>query len=119
MGFSLSQTGMVRHWLRDRPPGWHGKLAVNALGALLTGVAAVIVTATATKFGEGGWLIVVTLPLLVLGMDRVERAHTPIGARLELGKVPSRPAPHRSLVIVPVSAVSLLTREALSAALPG
>lgn len=115
VGFTLSQTGMVRHWLRDRPPGWRGKLTVNALGALLTGVAAVIVTAT--KFGEGGWLVVVTLPLLVLGMDRVERAYARIGARLELGKVPSRPVPHRSLVIVPVSAVSLLTREALSAAL--
>ena len=115
VGFTLSQTGMVRHWVRDRPPGWRRKLAVNALGALLTGVAAIIVTAT--KFGEGGWLIVVTLPLLVLGMHRVERAYTRIGARLELGKVPSRPVPHRSLVIVPVSGVSLLTREALSAAL--
>ncbi|WIX98398.1 APC family permease [Amycolatopsis mongoliensis] len=115
VGFTLSQTGMVRHWLGARPRGWRGKAALNGSGALLTGLAAIVVTAT--KFGEGGWLVVVALPVLVLAMEWVHRSYRRIGDRLELGRIPSPPRPNRSLVVVPVHTVSLLTRDALAAAL--
>jgi hypothetical protein len=71
VGFTLSQAGMVRHWWTGRPPGWRPRAALNAFGALLTGLAAIVVTVT--KFPEGGWLIVVTMPLLVALMSAVER----------------------------------------------
>ncbi|RSN29175.1 amino acid permease [Amycolatopsis sp. WAC 04169] len=115
VGFTLSQVGMVRHWRRTRPPGWRGKATLNGFGALLTGAAAIVVTTT--KFGEGGWLIVVALPLLVAAMEWVERSYHRIGERLGLGLTPAPPRPHRSLVIVPVHTVSRLTRDALAAAL--
>jgi amino acid transporter len=115
VGFTLSQVGMVRHWFRNRPRGWRGKAALNGFGALLTGVAAVVVAAT--KFGEGGWLIIVALPALVLGMEWVNRSYRRIGRRLELGRTPPPPRPNRSLVVVPVHTVSRLTRDALAAAL--
>ncbi|UMP07282.1 APC family permease [Amycolatopsis sp. EV170708-02-1] len=115
VGFTLSQIGMVRHWRRNRPPGWRGKATLNGFGALLTGAAAIVVTTT--KFGEGGWLIVVALPLLVAAMEWVERSYRRIGERLELGLTPAPPRPHRSLVVVPVHTVSRLTRDALAAAL--
>ncbi|RMI40845.1 APC family permease [Actinomadura harenae] len=115
VGFTLSQAGMVRHWWTDRPRGWQGRLALNGFGALLTGVAAVIVTAT--KFLEGGWLILVMVPVLVLVMQRVHHAYDRIGERLALGSVPAPPRPGRALVVVPVAGVSTLTRQALAAAL--
>jgi amino acid transporter len=115
VGFTLSQAGMVRHWVRDRPAGWRWRAGLNGFGASLTGVAAVVVTTS--KFGEGGWLIVVALPLLVAGMEWVNRSYARIGRRLELGRTPVPPRPRRSLVVVPVHAVSRLTRDALSAAL--
>ncbi|MFD2472874.1 APC family permease [Amycolatopsis silviterrae] len=115
VGFTLSQIGMVRHWFAARPRGWRGKAALNGFGALLTGLAAIVVTAT--KFGEGGWLIVVALPALVLLMEWVHRNYRRIGDRLELGRIPAPPRPNRSLVIVPVHTVSRLTRDALAAAL--
>jgi amino acid transporter len=115
VGFTLSQAGMVRHWWTGRPPGWAPRAALNGLGALLTGVAAVIVSVT--KFPEGGWLIVVTMPLLVWLMYGINRAYRRIGDRLEIGRVPGRPRPRRSLVIVPIGAVNRLTREAIAAAL--
>ncbi|WP_406630778.1 APC family permease [Amycolatopsis sp. WGS_07] len=115
VGFTLSQIGMVRHWFTARPRGWRGKAALNGFGALLTGLAAIVVTAT--KFGEGGWLIVVALPLLVLLMEWVHRNYRHIGDRLELGRTPAPPRPNRSLVVVPVHTVSRLTRDALAAAL--
>ncbi|KFZ82042.1 amino acid permease [Amycolatopsis sp. MJM2582] len=115
VGFTLSQIGMVRHWRRNRPSGWRGKATLNGLGALLTAAAAIVVTTT--KFGEGGWLIVVALPVLVAAMEWVERSYRRIGERLELGLTPAPPRPHRSLVVVPVHTVSRLTRDALAAAL--
>ena len=115
IGFTLSQAGMVRHWWADRPYGWRPRAALNGFGALLTGAAAIIVTVT--KFPEGGWLIVATMPLLVWLMAAIARAYGRIGERLELGRVPARPRPRRSLAIVPVGEVNRLTEEAISAAL--
>ena len=34
--FTISQAGMIRHWLRERPPGWRRRLAINAFGCVLT-----------------------------------------------------------------------------------
>jgi amino acid transporter len=114
VGFTICQVGMVRHWRAERPAGWQAKAALNGFGALLTGVSAVVVTAT--KFTEGAWLIVLALPLLVLGFEKVQRAYARIGERLELGRVPQPPARARSLVVVPVSGLSKLTCQALTAA---
>ncbi|MEK2475829.1 APC family permease [Streptomyces noursei] len=114
VGFTLCQTGMVRHWHRERSAGWLGKALLNGFGAVLTAAAAVVVTAT--KFTEGAWLIVIALPLLVLSFEAVHRAYGRIGDRLGLGRVPEPPRRARSLVVVPVSHLSRLTGEALNAA---
>ncbi|MCO6009723.1 APC family permease [Actinoallomurus purpureus] len=115
VGFTLSQAGMVRHWWTGRPAGWRPRAVLNGFGALLTALAAVIVTAT--KFSEGGWLIVATMPLMVVLMAAIHRAYDRIGERLEMNRVPARPRPRRALVIVPIGAVNRLTQEAMSAAL--
>ncbi|GAA2408772.1 APC family permease [Nonomuraea africana] len=114
VGFTLSQAGMVRHWHAARSPGWRGKAALNGLGALLTGIAMIVVSFS--KFTEGGRLIVITLPLIVLTMDRINRAYSRIGERLGTGRTPAPPEPLPSVVIVPVHAVNELTRQALTAA---
>ncbi|KUN96964.1 APC family permease [Streptomyces caeruleatus] len=114
VGFTIAQVGMVRHWRLERGPGRRGKAALNGLGAGLTGVAAVVVTAT--KFAQGAWLIVIALPLLVAAFETVHRAYVRIGERLGLGRVPEHPHRERSVVIVPVSSLSRLTSEALTAA---
>ncbi|MFF7236995.1 amino acid permease [Streptomyces collinus] len=114
VGFTIAQVGMVRHWRLDRTSGWRGKALLNGFGAVLTGVAAVLVTAS--KFTEGAWLIVVALPLLVVAFEIVHRAYGRIGERLGLGRIPEAPHRDRSLVVVPVSSLSRLTSEALTAA---
>ena len=67
LAFTLSQAGLVRHWWCRRGPGWRGRLAMNALGAIATGlVFAVIVL---SKFDEGAWIVVLLLPLMVWGLS--------------------------------------------------
>ncbi|MEU5310974.1 APC family permease [Streptomyces sp. NPDC021562] len=114
VGFTIAQVGMVRHWRLQRRTGWRGKALLNGFGAVLTAVATVVVTAA--KFAEGAWLVVVMLPLLVAAFVAVHRAYGRIGERLGLGRIPEAPHRERSLVLVPVSTLSRLTSEALTAA---
>ena len=44
VSFTISQAGMVRHWLRERGSGWQWRLGINGFGCVLTGIVAVIVT---------------------------------------------------------------------------
>ncbi|WP_460695873.1 APC family permease [Nocardia thraciensis] len=113
VGFTIAQVGMVVHWRRTGDGGW--RLALNGFGALLTFVAAIVTTAM--KFTEGAWLIVLVLPLLVLGMERIRRTYRKIDHQRGTGCVPARPQPTGTVIVVPVSEVSELSREALSAAL--
>ena len=69
--FTLSQAGMVRYWRRTRDPGWQRSAAVNAVGALTTGLVTLIVIDT--KFLEGAWAVIVAIPLMVFGFTRVRR----------------------------------------------
>jgi len=64
--FTLSQSGMARHWIRARGEGkpWRRRLAVNAVGAVVT-VTILVITAT-VKFGEGGWVTLVATGALIL-----------------------------------------------------
>jgi amino acid transporter len=115
VGFTICQIGMVRHWNRCRCTGWRGKAALNGFGALLTGTATLVVAGT--KFAEGAWTIVLALPLLVLLFELIHRSYARIGDRLQLGRIPGPLTPQRSLVVVPVTSITRLTRDALSAAL--
>ncbi|MFI1092201.1 APC family permease [Streptomyces sp. NPDC020917] len=115
IGFTLSQGGLVRHWRRERPPGWRRRAMINGTGAVLTTIAACVLLGT--KFLAGAWIVVVTVPLMMLLFSRIERYYTAVGAELELGRIPGPPARMHSLVIVPLGQVSKVAQHALTAAL--
>ena len=80
VSFTLSQAGMVRHWsrraARRRRPAARGARirrarAINAIGAVCTGV--VLVVVLVTKFTHGAWIVVIAMPLLFLLMRRIRR----------------------------------------------
>jgi amino acid transporter len=114
-GFTLSQSGLVIHWRRTRPPGWRSRAAVNGLGAVVTGAATVIFLLT--KFTQGAWVVVVAVPAFILLFTRVRAYYRRVAEALHLDEVPPKPTGKRTKVIVPVTAVSRLTRYALSEAL--
>lgn len=115
VGFALCQAGMVRHWWTLRGPGWRPRLALNGLGAVLTAVAAIVVTAE--KFLLGAWLIALVIPLLVVLFSATRRAYGRIAAVLEVDACPRRPLPGASVVVVPIVGISRLAEEELSTAL--
>jgi amino acid transporter len=115
VGFTLSQTGMVRHWHEQHGRGWANRAFINGLGAVLTTAALAI--ELISKFTQGAWLVVLVIPLLVLLFDRIHKTYQRIGALLELGQMPRPPERTRALAVVPVRGLSRLTKEAISAAL--
>jgi hypothetical protein len=120
IGFTISQSGLVRHWYVQRTPGWLRRAALNATGAVLTAVAAVVFISS--KFLEGAWLLLVIIPVLILMFRRIESYYRDAGRQLGLGHlpdVPTRPTSQErqlGLVIVPVVDVSRLTELALRTA---
>jgi amino acid transporter len=62
-GFTYSQTGMVMHHLRLREDGWRLGMTINAIGAVMTGIVALIVVVS--KFTEGAWIPAVIIPAAV------------------------------------------------------
>jgi len=70
-----------------------------------------------SKFLEGAWVVVVAVPAFVLLFVRIHAYYERAGGELGLGTVPDKPRAKESLVIVPVTAVSRLTRHAICEAL--
>src|SRR5213080_3345630 len=74
LAFTLSQTGLVRRWLRLRPGGWKVTAGINGVGAVVTGV--VLVITTVTKFEHGAWMVLIVMPLLVLLLHGISTHYT-------------------------------------------
>ena len=99
LSFTLSQSGMVRHWLRIRGSGWSWRLAVNGTGAVVTFV--VLLTLTITKFLEGAWIVVVVIPVLVAIFIVMHRHYAEVASELSLeGLEGPPPMNHTVLVLV-------------------
>ena len=79
LAFTISQSGMVRHWLNVRGPGWRGRIALNGFGAVLTGVVAVVVTVAKAP---PSLLVAIIIPILVLMMLFIHRQYRASSERL-------------------------------------
>ena len=98
VSFTLSQSGMVRRWVRLREKGWRWRMWVSGLGALVTGV--VLVTLTFTKFSEGAWIVVVVIPILVGTFLVMHRHYDEVALELSLEALDSPPELHHTVLIL-------------------
>jgi amino acid transporter len=113
--FTLSQLGMVRHWRRVKGPGWHWRLAVNGLGAVLTFI--VLVVVSFVKFGGGAYLVLVLIPCLVAIMLFINRQYA--ASRRQLAVRPDfivTPLVRDERAIVPVPGLTRAVVRALNVA---
>ena len=84
-GFTISQTGLVRHWHSQRTPRWLLRAALNGTGAVLTATATVVFVAT--KFTSGAWVVVLIVPALMLLFSRIQNYYKAVGLELDLGRL--------------------------------
>ena len=104
LAFTLSQSGMVMHWYRERGRGWRVKAFFNGAGAIATGATLLIVAIS--KFASGAWITVLVIPLIVVVFLRVNRHYQRVRNQLTLhGFPPSLRPVSPARVVVPISGV--------------
>jgi amino acid transporter len=112
ISFTISQSGMVVHWLRERTSGWRWKLGINGSGALLTGAVAIVVTVAKAPTSL---LVAVVVPMLVLGMAFIQRQYRRSAEQLAIDPDVVIPPPQRDdRVIVPVTGLTRAVVQAVN-----
>jgi amino acid transporter len=102
--FTLSQSGMVRHWRREKDKGagaqvgWRRSIVINTLGAITTGI--VLLVITFTKFTHGAWLSITAMALLVPTFLLIYRHYTVVMEDLRRAPVRSGHAGINRMVLV-------------------
>jgi amino acid transporter len=109
LSFTLSQAGMVRHWLKEEHPAPH-HIVLNALGAVTTGVVTVVISVS--KFTHGAWMVIVLIPLIVFGFLRINHHYQKVAQQLTLAGA-RRPRIGKNPVVVLVAGLHRGTVEAL------
>ncbi|HEY8167982.1 MAG TPA: APC family permease, partial [Candidatus Limnocylindrales bacterium] len=102
--FTISQAGMVKHWLAERPRGYLYRLAINATGCAVTATVAVVVTAAKAPTSL---IVIVLIPCLVAMMRFIQHEYAETTRQLELRPDQIIAPPHRrERVIVPIPNIS-------------
>jgi len=114
VAFTLSQSGMVVRWYRKRTQGgahWRRSLVVNLVGAVATGVVALVIGVT--KFDRGAWVVVLIVPLLVLMFWGIARHYADVEAETQtLTPLDAEELHH--VVIVPLAKLNQPGLQALA-----
>ncbi len=113
LAFTLSQTGMVVHWWRERGQRWRTKMLINGVGAIVTAITVVIIAFS--KFADGAWLTIVVIPIAVFVFYRIRRHYRYVGEQLTLAGLPPSLKPMPSpRIVVPISGVHRGIIDAIS-----
>lgn len=112
LAFTLSQAGMVEHWLRERGKKWQLKAIANGVGALTTGTMLLVIGIG--KFTNGAWITIFMIPILVSFFLAVRRHYRLVARQLSLRGLPPSlkpfPAPR---AVIPISGVHRGVVEAM------
>lgn len=114
LSFTLSQSGMVVHWFRERATNrhWLSLSVVNGIGAILTGIVTVVIGAT--KFTHGAWIIVLLVPLIMMGFLAVRRHYDAVARNLRLEPEALSLHKPKHTVVVPVAGVNRMVAQTIA-----
>jgi amino acid transporter len=102
LGFTISQTGMVIHWFKEKGRHWQMKACLNGLGALTTFVVMQVIAFT--RFTHGAWVVVILVPMMVFLFFNIHRHYIRVKSILAASRTEFQP--HRkNRVVVLVSGI--------------
>lgn len=116
ISFTLSQTGMVRHLIREKPENWPIKVAISSIGAMATFFTLLIIIES--KFSQGAWIVMIIIPLLFCMFKKINKKYHSTNTELDLvnGGLTDLLKPLKEIqpkVVVPVSRIHKGTLAAL------
>jgi len=110
--FTLSQSGMVRHWFSERGAGWRRSALINGVGATATAI--VVVVIGFSKFDQGVWMIIIVVPVLIALMLFIKHEYDMEGLGLDVQPDVVFGPPHRrQRVVVAAQAMSRAVVQAV------
>jgi amino acid transporter len=113
VAFTLSQSGLVRRWLRLRNPGWRVSVLINTFGTIVTGV--VLVVVAVTKFTLGAWMVLIVMPVIVAVLYGINRHYTSVADALTLERLDDPlPIMKPPVVLVPVARLDRSAVQAIA-----
>jgi len=110
VSFSLSQSGMVLHWMRSKAPGYRWRIALNAVGATATTLVLLIVAAV--KFTQGAWVVLLAIPTFVWMFRKIRKHYFRVSTELSVASY-DRVRDLRHTVVVPVPGINRASLGAL------
>ncbi|MBP1082432.1 amino acid transporter [Bacillus capparidis] len=109
--FTLSQSGMIVKWIREKPKGWVFRLVINSTGALISFTVTIIFFLT--KFAQV-WPVLVFLPIIVFVFHQIKKHYDAVGDQLRLTTCePSVPI-NGNVIIVPVAGMTHVVENTLN-----
>ncbi|HZT42180.1 MAG TPA: APC family permease [Chthonomonadaceae bacterium] len=97
--FTLSQSGMVQHWRKEKGPGWLRKAIINGIGACATFI--VLLDIAYEKFLEGAWMVILLVALLVWLFLKIQRHYADVAEQLSLKHyIPPRAPIHNTVLLL-------------------
>jgi amino acid transporter len=109
--FTLSQSGMVKHWFVYKGKGWIKSAVINGIGALTTAVVLVIIAST--KFIHGAWIVIITIPGLVYLTMKIHAHYLSVADQLSTECLIEEDAFKHHTVIIPISGIQRAVLNAI------
>ncbi len=104
LAFTLSQSGMVKHWYKLRNKNWQIKAAINGTGAVATFI--VLIDIAYEKFMDGAWAVIVLIVLLVLMFRKIHGHYLDVAQQLKIGDYHPPEEPIRNTVLVLIASLN-------------
>ncbi|KWX74471.1 APC family permease [Paenibacillus jilunlii] len=109
--FTLSQSGMMIKWIRQKPQGWVTKFIINTAGALISFI--VTIMFFLTKFPQV-WPVLVFLPLIILLFYRIHKHYEAVADQLRISTCEEPPlAIEGNIIILPVAGITHVVENSL------
>ncbi len=116
ISFTLSQSGMLMKWVREKKKHWKLKMAINGFGAFLTALVVIIIAFA--KFREGAWIVIVLLPVMVFLLHKINMHYLSVREQLriqdsEYAGMDLSKMNYQNRIIVPIESVNKASVRAL------
>ena len=108
--FTLSQAGMVRHWLAKKERGWLKGIVINGIGTVTTAVVLLIIAVE--KFTHGAWIVLIAIPGLVYLTTRIHAHYLSVADQLTVCLDKAGTFKHHA-VIIPISGIQMAVLNAI------
>ncbi|WP_394234371.1 APC family permease [Niallia oryzisoli] len=108
--FTLSQTGMMVKWYREKPEGWLPKFIINTIGAFISLMVTLIFFIT--KFSQV-WSILIFVPIIVFVFHRIRKHYEDVGNQLRIQTCEASMPIEGNVIIVPVAGITTVVENTL------